>query len=137
MNITLFDLDNLKKSCDNMSQLIKEIKNQYNSESDSRKLFVSRADYDESLRIQKQCPQDFYFFRDFDTFIQLVYNKRLKKYQIYCDNYYHYSLNGFERLPQSDKSFIISKDWNESYSVYRSLIFYYLQDKIEKDNGLF
>lgn len=135
MNITLFDLDNLKKSCDNMSQLIKEIKNQYNSETDNRKLFVSRADYDESLRQQKKLPQDFYFFRDFDVFIQLVYNKRLKKYQIYCDNYYHYSLNSYERSPQSDKSYIISKDWEESYSMYRSLIFNYLQEKL--DNGLF
>lgn len=137
MNITLFDLENLKKSCDNMSQLIKAIKNQYNADSDNRKLFVSRADYDESLRVQKLCPQDFYFFRDFDVFIQLVYNKRLNKYQIYLDNWYHYSLNRFERLPQSDKSYIISKDWNEAYSLYRSLIFYYLQEKIEKENGLF
>lgn len=137
MNITLFDLDNLKKQCDSMSQLIKEIKGQYNSDSDKRKLFVSRADYQESLSLQKKCPQDFYFFRDFDVFIQLVYNKRLKKYQIYCDNYYHYSLNGYERLPQSKKSYIISKDWIESYNVYSTLIFYYFQDKKEKESGLF
>ena len=88
MNITLFDLDNLKKSCDSMSLLIKEIKGQYNSESDSRKLFVSRADYDESLRIQKKCPQDFYFFRDFDVFIQIVYNNRHNIFDIFLYVYY-------------------------------------------------
>ena len=133
MNITLFDLDNLDKSCKNMSQLIKEIKNQYNSESDKRKLFVSRSDYDESMRTQKKCPQDFYFFRDFDVFIQIVFNKRLKKYQIYCEGYYHYILNDYERSPQSDKSYIISKDWNEAYNLYLKLINTYISQK----NGLF
>lgn len=131
MNITLFDLDNLKKSCDSMSLLIKEIKGQYNSESDRRKLFVSRADYDESLRIQKKCPQDFYFFRDFDVFIQIVYNKRLKKYQIYIDGYYTYRLNKYERSPNSDKSYIISSDWNEVYNLYSEIVQGYLEEKIK------
>lgn len=74
MNITLFDLENLDKHCRNISQLIKEIKNQVNGENDNRKLFVSRADYDESLRLEKKCPQDFYFYRQFDIFIQNIYN---------------------------------------------------------------
>lgn len=140
MNITLFDLDNLKKSCDQMSLLIKEIKGQYNSNSDSRKLFVSRADYDESLRIQKKCPQDFYFFRDFDVFIQIVYNKRIKKYQIYIDGYYCYLLNKYERSPQSEKSFIISTDFVSVYNLYSEIIRTYLEEKYSKsikEYGLF
>lgn len=140
MNITLFDLDNLKKSCDQMSLLIKEIKGQYNSNSDSRKLFVSRADYDESLRIQKKCPQDFYFFRDFDVFIQIVYNKRTKKYHIYIDGYYCYLLNKYERSPQSEKSFIISTDFVSVYNLYSEIIRTYLEEKYNKqikENGLF
>lgn len=137
MNITLFDLDNLDKVCKNMSQLIKEIKGQYNSESDSRKLFVSRSDYDESLRIQKKCPQDFYFFRDFDVFIQLVYNRRIKKYQIFCEGFYHNKLNKYERSPQSDRSYIISKDWQESYDLYRDLVNLYITESLQKEYGLF
>ena len=140
MNITLFDLDNLKKSCDQMSLLIKEIKGQYNSNSDSRKLFVSRADYDESLRIQKKCPQDFYFFRDFDVFIQIVFNKRTKKYQIYIDGYYCYLLNKYERSPQSEKSYIISTDFVSVYNLYSEIIRTYLEEKYSKtikENGLF
>lgn len=140
MNITLFDLDNLKKSCDQMSLLIKEIKGQYNSNSDSRKLFVSRADYDESLRIQKKCPQDFYFFRDFDVFIQIVYNKRIKKYQIYIDGYYCYLLNKYERSPQSERSFIISSDFVSVYNLYSEIIRTYLEEKYSKsikEYGLF
>lgn len=140
MNITLFDLDNLKKSCDQMSLLIKEIKGQYNSNSDSRKLFVSRADYDESLRIQKKCPQDFYFFRDFDVFIQIVYNKRIKKYQLYIEGYYCYLLNQYERSPQSERSFIISSDFVSVYNLYSEVIRTYLEEKYSKslkENGLF
>lgn len=140
MNITLFDLDNLKKSCDQMSLLIKEIKGQYNSNSDSRKLFVSRADYDESLRIQKKCPQDFYFFRDFDVFIQIVYNKRTKKYQLYIDGYYCYLLNQYERSPNSEKSFIISNDFDTCYNLYSEILRNYLDEKYKnqiKENGLF
>lgn len=140
MNITLFDLDNLKKSCDQMSLLIKEIKGQYNSNSDSRKLFVSRADYDESLRIQKKCPQDFYFFRDFDVFIQIVYNKRTKKYQLYVDGYYCYLLNQYERSPTSEKSFTISSDFVSVYNLYSEIIRHYLEEKYSnliKEYGLF
>ena len=140
MNITLFDLDNLKKSCDQMSLLIKEIKGQYNSNSDSRKLFVSRADYDESLRIQKKCPQDFYFFRDFDVFIQIVYNKRIKKYQIYIEGYYCYLLNKYERSLNSAKSYIISPDFVSVYNLYSEIIRNYLDEKYNKnikENGLF
>lgn len=140
MNITLFDLDNLKKSCDQMSLLIKEIKGQYNSNSDSRKLFVSRADYDESLRIQKKCPQDFYFFRDFDVFIQIVYNKRIKKYQIYIDGYYCYLLNKYQRSSNSEKSFIISSDFDSCYNLYSEILRNYLDEKYNnkiKDYGLF
>ena len=140
MNITLFDLDNLKKSCDQMSLLIKEIKGQYNSNSDSRKLFVSRADYDESLRIQKMCPQDFYFFRDFDALIQIVYNKRTKQYQLFVHGYYCYLLNQYERSPNSEKSFIISTDFVSVYNLYSEIIRNYLDEKYSKsikENGLF
>lgn len=140
MNITLFDLDNLKKSCDQMSLLIKEIKGQYNSNSDSRKLFVSRADYDESMRIQKKCPQDFYFFRDFDVFIQIVYNKRTKKYHLYIEGYYCYLLNQYERSPQSERSYIISTDFVSVYNLYSEIIHTYLEEKYSKsikENGLF
>lgn len=135
MNITLFDLDNLKKSCDNMSQLIKEIKSQTNSDNDKRKLFVSRADYEESLREQKKLPQDFYYFRQFDVFIQIVYNKRLKKYQLYCENYYSFMLNEYERSPQSNNSYIISSHWEEVFELYNKCI----QDIVNHnlDNGLF
>ena len=110
-----------------MSLLIKEIKGQYNSNSDSRKLFVSRADYNESLRINKKCPQDFYFFRDFDVFIQIVYNKRTKKYQLYIDGYYCYLLNQYARSPSSEKSFIISNDFNSCYNLYTQFLYRIIQ----------
>lgn len=138
MFLTLYDLDNIKNSCDNLSRLVTEIRKSYTSESEERKLFVSRNDYEESLRIKNQSPEDFYFFRCFDCFIQIVYNRNLKKYLIYSENYYNEILNPFPRYQRSDKSYIISKDFEKTFEVFRKLIQCCLYDRTEVlQNGLF
>lgn len=135
MTITLNDLDLLDKACNNMSILIHEIKGQVNPDNDKRKLFVSRADYCESLKEKKQIPQDFFYFRDFDVFIQLVYNKRIKRFQIYIEGHYCYLLNKFERCPNSDKSYILYTTFDESYKLYNDVLRDYLSTKMT--HGLF
>lgn len=136
MYLTLYDLDNLRKSCDNISNLVKEIRKSYSTESDERKLFVSRNDYEESLKIKNQSPQDFYFIRLFDIFIQVVYNRNLKKYLIYCENFYSDILAKYERYPNSDKSYIISSCFEEALEVFRDLVIDLVSNKI-LSNGLF
>ena len=120
MYLTLYDLEQIKKSCDNLSNLITEIKHTYNPSNIEQKLFVSRADYNESLKIKNQSPQDFYYFRAFDTFIQIVFNKRTKKYQIYIEGYYDNILNKYKKI--KDKSFEISEDFENCLKVYGQII---------------
>lgn len=138
MFLTLYDLDNLKKTCDNTSRLVSEIRKAYTDISEERKLFVSRNDYEESLKLRKQNPDDFYFFRNFDIFIQIVFNRNIKKYLIYCENYYDDLLRAFQRYQRSDKSYIISEDFETCYKVYRNLIKSYLNNAKEvTQNELF
>ena len=68
MNLTMYDLENLQKSCSYVVDLVKELKQIYNPENSQRKLFVSRNDYNESLMIKNEKPQDFYYFRLFNLF---------------------------------------------------------------------
>lgn len=122
MNLTLYDLDSLKTSCDNLSKLIKEIKQTYNPTNTQRQLFVSRDDYFESMKIKKQTPQDFYYFRLFDIFVQIVYNKSKKVYQIYIDGIYSHVLDKYEKLQDNNKSFIISPCFEDTLLVFQDVV---------------
>lgn len=120
MNITLEDLNCIKRECDTMSKLIKEVISSYQVDNSKRKLFVSRRDYEESLKTKNQIPQDFYFYRCFDKFVQIVYNKNTKVYQIYLDGFYSKVLNKYKRI--NDKSFEISDNFDVVYDVFNDII---------------
>lgn len=136
MNLTQYDLDNVKKHCDELSELITEIKKYYNPSSFERKLFVSRSDYEESLKQKNQTPQDFYFIRVFDSFIQIVFNKSTKKYQIYCDGFYSDKLALFPRVQRSDKSYEIGEDFDTCLHLFKELCVELINSKVLQ-NGLF
>lgn len=135
MNLTLYDLELIKKNCDNLSKLVTELKNTYNPQSYERKLFVSREDYKESLRLKNQCPQDFYFLRCFDSFVQVVYNSKTKFYQIYVENFYCKELNAYERLQRSSNSYVISQDFDVTLRVFKTVCKALMNEKL--DNELF
>ena len=134
MNLTLEDLYHVKKECDVLSKIIKEIVSSYQVDNNKRKLFVSRRDYEESLKQKNQIPQDFYFFRCFDCFVQIVFNKKTKKYQIYLDGFYSEILNKFKRL--SEKSFEISDNFDKTFDIFHDIINDIYNHKILQ-NGLF
>lgn len=136
MNLTLYDLDNIKKNCDNLSKLVTELKQFYNPSSYERKLFVSRADYEESLHQKNESPQDFYFFRCFDSFVQIVYNKKTKFYQLYVDGFYSDILNGYDRVQRSSKSYKISQDFDFTLSIFKKVINEIINNRVVQ-NGLF
>lgn len=135
MNLTIEDLKSIKKQCENTSKIIKEILSSYQIDSNKRKLFVSRRDYEESLKIKNQIPQDFYYFRCFDIFIQIVYNKLQKVYQIYIDGYYSDILKKYKRV--NDKSYIIGSKFDEAYDIFNDLIQDVYSNKVILQNGLF
>lgn len=136
MNLTLYDLDSISKACDNLSTLCKEIKKSINPTNLERQLFVSRNDYNESLKVKNQIPQDFYYFRAFDKFVQIVYNKKTKFYQLFVEGFYCSQLNKYKRVQRSEKSFEISKDFEECYLVFKDIIEEILSSTILQ-NGLF
>lgn len=132
----MYDLKELKKSCDYISDLVKEIQSVYNPDSDKRKLFVSRADYNESLRLKNELPQDYYYFRLFDIFVQIVFHKQKKIYMIYIDGFYSKILDKYERSPQSDKSYFISSCFEDTLLVFQDVINDVMETKVLK-NELF
>lgn len=136
MNLTLYDLELIKKNCDNLSKLVTEIKNTYNPSSYERKLFVSRSDYKESLKVKNQIPQDFYFFRCFDCFVQIVYNKQNKMYQLFIDGFYSDLLNAYERCQRSEKSYVISEDFDTTLRLFKKVCCEIIDNKVLQ-NGLF
>lgn len=134
MNITLEDLNCIKRECDTMSKIIKEVISSYQVDNSKRKLFVSRRDYEESLKQKNQIPQDFYFYRCFDKFVQIVYNKNTKLYQIYLDGFYSQILNKYNRI--NDKSYEISYNFDLAYEVFNDIIQDIYHNTILQD-GLF
>lgn len=132
----MYDLKELKKSCDYISDLVKEIQSVYNPDSDKRKLFVSRADYNESLRLKNELPQDYYYFRLFDIFVQIVFHKQKKIYMIYIDGFYSKILDRYERSPQSNKSYFISSCFEDTLLVFQDVINDVMETKVLK-NELF
>lgn len=132
----MYDLKELKKSCDYISDLVKEIQSVYNPDSDKRKLFVSRADYNESLRLKNEVPQDYYYFRLFDIFVQIVFHKQKKIYMIYIDGFYSKILDRYERSPQSNKSYFISSCFEDTLLVFQDVINDVMETKVLK-NELF
>lgn len=130
MNLTMYDLNQLQKSCNYISDLIKEIKNTYNPSNQERKLFVSRNDYNESLKIKNEIPQDFYYFRFFDIFVQIVYHKQKKNYLIYIDGFYSKILEKYERNQDNEKSYIISPVFEDCLLVFQDVINDILSKKV-------
>ena len=135
MTLTLEDLNSIKKECDTLSKLIKEIVSSYQIDNSKRKLFVSRRDYEESLKLKNQIPQDFYYFRCFDVFLQIVYNKASKRYQIYIEGFYSDILNKYKKI--NDKSYDISDSFDVCYDVYNDIIQDIYHNKMILQNGLF
>lgn len=135
MTITLEDLRYVKTQCDNLSKVIKEIVSSYQIDNSERKLFVSRRDYEESLKVKNQIPQDFYYFRCFDVFLQIVYNKRTKNYCIYLDGFYSHVLDKYKR-EEGKKSFEICDNFDYVFELFNDIIQDIYHNKILQD-GLF
>lgn len=134
MNLTLFDLTNLQRHCDSLSSLIKDIKSYYNQYNDESVLFASRSDYEASMKIKDKMPQDFYVFRHFDVFFQLVYHKGKKEYHLIAKGFYSHHLNPFHRYNDSKDRYVVGKDFESALAVFRLLVSDYIK---EMNNELF
>ena len=132
MIITKYDLDQLKSQCSKMVDLIKYVEKSKEYES----LFLSRNDYEQSLKDRNLVPEDFYSFRLFDIFTTIIYNSKIEKYMIKIKGFYSNVLDKFESFQRSNESFIISSNFDETLHVWNDVIIDILSIKI-KSNELF
>lgn len=132
MTITQFDLQNLKNECSRMVDLIKYIEKSKEYES----LFMNRSDYENSLKLKNQIPDEFYQFRLFDVYSTIVFNSKLSKYMIKVKNYYSPVLDNYKNNQRSNDTFIISENFDETLSVWSDVLEDILSNKVLK-NGLF
>lgn len=132
MIITQYDLQNLKNECSRMVDLIKYIEKSKEYES----LFMNRSDYENSLKLKNQIPDEFYQFRLFDVYSTIVFNSKLNKYMIKVKNYYSPILDSYKNNQRSSDTFIISDDFDETLSVWSDVLQDILSNKVLK-NGLF
>ena len=132
MIITKYDLEQLKSQCSKMVDLVKYIEKSKEYES----LFLSRNDYEQSLKDRNLVPEDFYNFRLFDIFTTIVYNSKIEKYMIKTKGFYSNVLDKFESFQRSNESFIISSNFDETLHVWNDVIIDILSIKI-KSNELF
>lgn len=132
MIITKYDLEQLKSQCSKMVDLIKYVEKSKEYES----LFLSRNDYEQSLKDRNLVPEDFYNFRLFDIFTTIVYNSKIEKYMIKIKGFYSNVLDKFESFQRSNESFIISENFDETLHVWNDVIIDILSIKI-KSNELF
>ena len=115
-----------------MVDLVKYIEKSKEYES----LFLSRNDYEQSLKDRNLVPEDFYNFRLFDIFTTIVYNSKIEKYMIKTKGFYSNVLDKFESFQRSNESFIISSNFDETLHVWNDVIIDILSIKI-KSNELF
>lgn len=132
MVLTKYDLDCLKNECSRLVDLVKYIE----KSKDYDDLFLSREDYEESLKTRELLPEDFYNFRLFDVFTCITYNHKISKYMIKLKGFYSKVLDKFKANQRSNISFIISDSLDETLEVWHDIIYDILNNKF-KLNGLF
>lgn len=132
MVLTKYDLDCLKNECSRLVDLVKYIE----KSKDYDDLFLSREDYEESLKTRELLPEDFYNFRLFDVFSCVTFNSKLSKYMIKLKGFYSNILDKFKANQRSNISFIISGSLDETLEVWHDVIEDILNNKF-KLNGLF
>lgn len=104
MKISRNDLGMLKDESKRMYDLCQSI---IDSQTFTREpLFSGYSDYVDSLASMHEHPEEFFVFRCFDCFVQVVYHSKRKAYGIYIEGCYSPLLNSYERL--SSKSYVIN-----------------------------
>lgn len=132
MTITQYDLKHLKDECTRMTELIDYICESKEYES----LFASRNDYEQSLKVKNQIPEEFYNLRCFDVYSCVVFNQKLKKYMITLKGIYSNVLDKYKINQRNNTSFIISDNFDETLEVWKDVVLDVLHNKL-KLNGLF
>lgn len=126
MRLTIFDLKDLKKHCDEFSDCVSEIlKEKYSDTSD--KPFNSLSDYEKAVSNVSSHPENYYKVQIFDKMTYITYHKPSGFYHIVVRGFYPDCLNKYKRVPNSTDCYVINSDLSLTLDVWYDVIFYALK----------
>ena len=121
MDLTIYDLKNIKKNCENLTTVIDNvIKEKYTSNSD--KPFNSLSDYESSVKDNLTRPELYYKVQVYNRMTYISYRKNTKQYHIVIRGFYSEYLNNYKRYSNSQDTYIISTDFDKTKEVWYNVI---------------
>lgn len=121
MDLTIYDLKNIKKNCENLTTIIDNvIKEKYPSNSD--KPFNSLSDYENSVQDNLIRPELYYKVQIYNRMTYISYRKNTKQYHIVIRGFYSEYLSNYKRYSNSQDTYIISTDFDKTKEVWYNVI---------------
>lgn len=121
MNLSIYDLKNMKKQCDDFSECLNLIlKEKYTNNSDTP--FNSLSDYENAIDDQLIRPELYYKVQIFNHMTFISYRKNTKMYHIVTRGFSSSILNKYKSYSQSDDSYIISSDFELTKKVWYEVV---------------
>lgn len=121
MDLTIYDLKNIKKNCENLTTVIDNvIKEKYPSNSD--KPFNSLSDYENSVQDNLTRPELYYKVQIYNRMTYISYRKNTKQYHIVIRGFYSEYLSNYKRYSNSQDTYIISTDLDKTKEVWYNVI---------------
>ncbi len=121
MDLTIYDLKNIKKNCENLTTIIENvIKEKYPSNSDMP--FNSLSDYENSVKDNLTRPELYYKVQIYNRMTYISYRKNTKQYHIVIRGFYSEYLSNYKRYSNSQDTYIISNDFDKTKEVWYNVI---------------
>ncbi len=121
MDLTIYDLKNIKKNCENLTTVIDNIiKTKYQNNSDMP--FNSLSDYENSVKDNLTRPELYYKVQIYNRMTYISYRKNTKQYHIVIRGFYSEYLNNYKRYSNSQDTYIISTDFDKTKEVWYNVI---------------
>ena len=121
MDLTIYDLKNIKKSCENLTIVIDNLlKTKYTNNSD--KPFNSLSDYENSIKDNLERPELYYKVQIYDRMTYISYRKNTKQYHIVIRGFYSEYLSNYKKYSNSQDTYIIGTDFDKTKEVWYNVI---------------
>ncbi len=121
MDLTIYDLKNIKKNCENLTTIIDNIiKTKYQNNSD--KPFNSLSDYENSIQDNLTRPELYYKVQIYNRMTYISYRKNTKQYHIVIRGFYSEYLTNYKRYSNSQDTYIIGTDFDKTKEVWYNVI---------------
>lgn len=121
MNLTIYELKNLQKNCNDLSSTISlTLKSHYEDTSDTP--FDSSAQYDFAKKDVYEHPEKYFKVQIFDRMTYITFDRSSKLYHIVVRNFYSDILNVYKRYQRSTDCYIISSSLAETKEVFQEIV---------------